>query len=148
MYFIRINNSANGVEILSFIDAACFNSPWSVAQWRDEIENRENSVLLISEDEELLFPVGFISYGISGDDLELKKIAVLPPFRRKQIAGLAIEKMLDDARILDKHNILVEVAATNLSAIRLYEKHGFYKISVRRKYYDKLVDAIVMQKEV
>jgi len=148
MHFTRIEKNTRGLEALIDIDAACFDTPWTVAQWRAEVENPENRILLVSVDEELLYPVGFISYGISGDDIELKKIAILSPYRRKHAASQALEKMLEDARSMDAHNIIIEVAVTNLAAIRFYESHAFYKIHVRKKYYNNLVDALVMQKEV
>ena len=148
MFFTRVENGTSGIEILADIDGACFDTPWTISQWRSEVENQDNHVYLIASDEELLYPVGFMTYGKAGDDLELKKIAVLAAHRRSNIASLAIKKMLSDARLMDIHNVLVEVAVTNLAAIRLYEKHAFYKIHVRKKYYNNLVDAIVMQKEV
>ena len=148
VFFNRVEKNTRGIEILAAIDAQIFDSPWSISQWRSEVENTTNRVLLISLDEELLFPVGFITYGIAGEDMELKKIAVLPQYRLKHVASLAIEKMLDDARQEDVHNVIAEVAITNLAALRLYEKHAFYKIYVRKKYYGNLIDAIVMQKEI
>lgn len=148
MFFIRVTRDTRGVEILAGMDSRIFDIPWTAPQWRGEVENENNRVYIISADEELLFPVGFLTYGISGEDIELKKIAVMPDHRRKQIAGLAIEKMLEDARNDDMHNVIAEVAITNLAAIGLYEKYGFYKVSIRKKYYNNLVDAIVMQKEI
>jgi len=148
MYFIKVDNDKKGIELLSYIDTASFNLAWTSAQWRNEVENPNNHVFLIYEDEELLIPVGFISYGISGYDIELKKIAILPQYRKMKYASMAIEKMIEDGRSEGIQNIIVEVAITNLPAIRLYEKYSFYKIHIRKKYYDNLVDAIVMQKEV
>jgi len=148
MFFFRVENNTRGIEIIADIDAACFDPPWRIQQWRAEIENPENHIFLISKDRELLSPTGFFSFGISGDCAELRKIAVLPAYRRQHIADMAMSKLREEARLLKLDNILVEVAITNLAAIRLYEKHIFYKISIRKKYYNNLVDALVLQKEI
>jgi len=42
--------------------------------------------------------------------------------------------------------VLLEVRADNETAIRLYRRHGFEQISVRRRYYQPGdIDALVMQ---
>ncbi|MDH4199269.1 MAG: GNAT family N-acetyltransferase [Spirochaetia bacterium] len=149
MFFIKIKpENMAGINILIALDAQIFDIPWSESQWRAEIENPVNEVFVISGDEELLFPAGFLSYGISGDAIELKKIGILGPYRKQKVASAALEKLIQDSLNENMCNIISEVAATNLPAIRLYENFGFYKIHVRKKYYNNLVDAIVMQREI
>jgi ribosomal-protein-alanine N-acetyltransferase len=130
------------------LDNRIFDYPWTFSQWIDEVKNITNKVVILYLDRELLYPFGFMSYSISGDIIELKKIGILPEFRKQKLAYAAMETMLEEARKKNINNVIIEVAITNTPAIKLYEKLGFYKISVRRKYYRNLVDAVVMQKEL
>lgn len=149
MFFIPVETSNQAaMNILLSIDAQSFEEPWTQAQWNAEVENPANSVLILSADRELLFPVGFISWGIGGETMELKKIAVLPAYQGKKLAKEALMQMMDVARDKKVHNIMAEVAVTNSRAIGLYESFGFYKVHTRKKYYNKLIDAFILQKEV
>lgn len=42
--------------------------------------------------------------------------------------------------------ITLEVNEKNLPAIHLYEKYGFEKVGIRKKYYDNKFDAYIMTK--
>ena len=49
---------------------------------------------------------------------------------------------------LGVNKVFLEVRSSNISAIALYEKKGYTKISVRKKYYADGEDALVMVKEL
>ena len=42
----------------------------------------------------------------------------------------------------------LEVNSKNQPAIELYQKFGFKQIGIRKKYYNMVDDAIIMQKEL
>lgn len=83
--------------------------------------------------------VAYIIIIDSIDIYEIFEIGVLKEHRRKQIAS----KLIDNLD-LDK-KIFLEVSEDNISAIKLYEKKGFKKISVRKNYYNNK-SAIIMCK--
>ena len=57
--------------------------------------------------------------------------------------------LLDEARRRGVAHVDLEVKADNDTARRLYERHGFVEIAVRRNYYQPSgTDAIVMRKEL
>ena len=46
----------------------------------------------------------------------------------------------------ERNNISLEVKEKNVPAIKLYEKYGFEKVGIRKKYYNGIDNAIIMTK--
>ena len=68
-----------------------------------------------------------------------------PAFRRRQIAERLLLATMKWAMRLGARRATLEVRASNQPAIRLYEKHGFKLIAIRRAYYnDNKEDALIM----
>ena len=74
-------------------------------------------------------------------------VAVLPEYRRQGIAQEFIRQIEAWARDRGATAMMLEVEQTNDSAIALYTKLGYMKISVRMDYYGPGQDAFVMRKE-
>ena len=80
-----------------------------------------------------------------GDDGELLKIAVDKTARGNGIGDLLMEAVLDHTEENGFKAVFLEVRVGNITATRLYEKHGFKSVRIRKDYYDKpFEDAIVM----
>ena len=91
------------------------------------------------------FIKGFALLRQVGDDGELLKIAVEKESRACGIGGLLMSAVLKHAAEKKHTSVFLEVRSGNTSAIRLYEKHGFRTVRVRKDYYcDPVEDAIVM----
>lgn len=84
--------------------------------------------------------IGFLIYDDIYDRYEIEYIGVLEEYRNKGIGSKLMEYLKDKP-------ITLEVDVTNEFAIKLYEKYGFKKVSVRKKYYNGN-DAYLMLKEV
>lgn len=78
---------------------------------------------------------GFAMLRLLGDDAELMTIAVDPKFRNKGVGAALMHACFEDLRMTPSRRMILEVAADNPSAIRLYEKLGFVKLSERQGYY-------------
>ncbi len=148
--FLRRITDTNDLRagLLTALDNEIFTPSWSRRQWSDEIGNPVNYVYLIYADPDEDYLAGFLSIGLAGDTIELKKIGILPVFRRQSLAAEAIHSMIEEYRSKGYENIIAEVAITNVTALTFYEKLGFYKISRRKKYYQNRIDALVLQKEL
>ncbi|WP_455089007.1 GNAT family N-acetyltransferase [Peptoanaerobacter stomatis] len=75
-------------------------------------------------------------------------ISVLKDYWGNRIATRLIETMLDFAQNVARSKVIsLEVATDNIRAIRLYEKFGFEKIGLFKKYFkvgDEFLDAYIM----
>jgi len=89
--------------------------------------------------------LGFAILRQVGDDGELLQIAVRGSARRRGVGDLLIGNILQHA--IDKAylSVFLEVRTSNDAAIRLYEKHGFSTLRIRKDYYtDPIEDANIM----
>ena len=81
------------------------------------------------------------------DEATLFNIAVDPDFQRRGFGKALLEHLIDE---LEKRGVLtlwLEVRASNVAAIALYESLGFNEATIRRNYYptaDGREDAIIM----
>ena len=78
---------------------------------------------------------GFAMLRLLGDDVELMTIAVAPKFRSKGVGAALMQACFQDLLMTASKRMILEVAADNPAAIRLYEKLGFKQISERKGYY-------------
>lgn len=64
--------------------------------------------------------------------------------RNLGIGSQLLEEILQLAQKLNVKTITLEVNEKNEPAIKLYQKYGFEKIGLRKKYYNNQDDAIIM----
>jgi len=78
---------------------------------------------------------GFAMLRLLGDAVELMTIAVDQKYRGKGVGAALMKACFEDLLMTPSKRMILEVAADNPAAIRLYEKLGFAKISERKGYY-------------
>ena len=123
-----------------------------LAQWsREDYAEAANAKdrLLLAARENRGNVVGFILVQLinassDGVDVEILNIAVDPRFKRKGIGRRLIAAALQGAEIGSGSKVILEVRASNDSAINFYRSCGFREQAVRRAYYrDPIEDAIL-----
>ena len=75
--------------------------------------------------------IGYLYYSDIYDRIEINQINVLDKYRRNGHASELMKHL-----IAKNKNISLEVKCNNVPAIKLYEKHGFKKVAIRKGYYD------------
>ena len=71
-----------------------------------------------------------------------------PDFRRRGIAEALVNELVARLKSRESRSLTLEVRASNLSAITLYEKLGFSQIGRRKNYYrNPREDALILRKE-
>ncbi|SCL19655.1 ribosomal-protein-alanine N-acetyltransferase [Micromonospora nigra] len=81
------------------------------------------------------------------DEAWVQNIAVRRDAQRRGVGRLLLEALLAEAARLGTRDTLLEVAADNVAAQRLYAAYGFEPIGVRRGYYQPSnTDALVMRR--
>lgn len=96
--------------------------------------------------------VGFAMLRLLGDDVELMTIAVDPRWRGKGVGRAIMKACFEDLMMSEGKRMVLEVAADNPSAIKLYNSLGFQKIGERQGYYaradGKPATALVMARNL
>lgn len=81
------------------------------------------------------------------DEATLFNIAVDPAYQRKGLGRQLLEHLISELEKRDVFTLWLEVRASNIAAIALYESLGFNEATIRRNYYptkEGREDAIIM----
>jgi [ribosomal protein S18]-alanine N-acetyltransferase len=82
------------------------------------------------------------------DEVHLLNITVAPAFQRQGWAPLMLEALAGWSRGQDAQWLWLEVRASNLRALAIYERNGFRRVGTRKGYYpahaNAREDAVVM----
>ena len=90
---------------------------------------------------------GYAGLLVPGPEADVQTIAVAPSARGRGVGTRLLRALTARAVSSGARSLLLEVRADNASAIALYEREGFERISVRRRYYQPGdVDAWIMRR--
>ncbi|WP_433494278.1 ribosomal protein S18-alanine N-acetyltransferase [Micromonospora sp. CA-248089] len=128
------------------IEADLFGAEqWSAAMFWNELANGHFYLVATDDDGPVL---GYAGLAVSPpDEAWVQNVAVRRDAQRRGIGRLLLEALLAEAARRGARSTLLEVAADNAPAQRLYAGYGFEPIGVRRGYYQPSnTDALVMQR--
>jgi ribosomal-protein-alanine N-acetyltransferase len=136
---IRRANPSDLPQLKAISAASVSAAQWTPQQWLDIFHTQiPPRFTWIAEDRNAPVPgqgIGFLVAQNLGPDWELENVAVLGEFRRQGVGRALLSTLLAQARALQAERILLEVRASNQSAIRLYHGSGFQLLARRRNYY-------------
>jgi len=125
-----------------------YNISWSTSVMRDTIQAAHTKIWGIYDDKSCRF-IGFAVLSVIIDEADLLMICIDPDYQRRGFGAKILSFIINKAKDLKLGNIFIEVRASNVPAISIFEKHGFNPIGLRADYYpDKIgvgrEDAIIM----
>ncbi|MDP9235847.1 MAG: ribosomal protein S18-alanine N-acetyltransferase [Chloroflexota bacterium] len=89
--------------------------------------------------------LGFIGIWLMVGEAHIVTVAVRQDYRRMGIGGRLLIAAIEQASAYDQELVTLEVRASNDAAQRMYEKYGFMRAGVRKRYYtDNNEDAVIM----
>ena len=137
-------NPAHVVQIAE-LETICFSDPWSENSIASELDNKLAFWLVASDGDRV---AGYIGSQTVMDETDMMNVAVHPDFRRQGIAEALVNALVEDLQKMGSHSLTLEVRASNVPAISLYEKLGFSEIGRRKNYYrNPREDALILRKE-
>ena len=143
MMIIRMNEGH--VKAVAELEKICFSDPWSENSVASELRNKL-ALWLVAEEEGQV--AGYIGSQTCGDESDMMNVAVHPDFRRRGIAEALVDGLTEELKKVESRCLTLEVRASNVPAIALYEKLGFSEIGRRKNYYrNPREDALIMRKE-
>lgn len=141
---IETMNAAHVAQIAQ-LEKICFSDPWSEKSVASELNNPLALWLTAVEGERV---TGYIGSQTVMDETDMMNVAVHPDFRRRGIAEALVNELVARLKSRESRSLTLEVRASNLSAITLYEKLGFSQIGRRKNYYrNPREDALILRKE-
>lgn len=127
------------------LEGVCFQDPWSERSIASELENPLSLWLVAMEEDRLL---GYVGSQTVLDETDMMNVAVDPAARRQGVARALIQELTAQLKQRGSRKLSLEVRASNLGAIRLYESLGFARLGCRPGYYrNPREDAWILGKE-
>lgn len=117
------------------------DSPWNHNLIRDELVSKKDRETLVITDYENI--IGYLMTRKSKNMIEILKFAIDKVFQEKGVGWRLFSYFLDSLPVMTE--VILEVDQENKKAINLYRKAGFFKIGLRKKYYNDGSDALVMK---
>lgn len=127
-------------QIMS-IEQACYASPWTMTQFRDELTNPVACVAGCKTDGQL---VGYICFWLIADEMQILNVAVSPEDRGRGIGKRLLDYAVQECRKKALSSAWLEVRRGNQAAVTLYRNYGFRVDGVRQGYYQDGEDALLM----
>lgn len=121
-----------------------FDDFWTFAMLKHELENSQglNSHYFVAKFKNKI--VGFAGILTIIDEVNIMNIVVRKDSRKLGIGSSLLNFIINFAKTQNVTSITLEVNENNLPAIGLYEKYGFKKVGLRKKYYHNIDNAILM----
>lgn len=121
------------------IENQVFRPPWPEEAFQ-ETDFTQSWVLCGPDD-----LLGYIMYHVVQDEAVIINFAIDPDHWRRGLGNRLLSHTLKLVLDQNVNTIYLDVRRSNLAALRLYEKHDFSPLGVRKNYYSQPPeDAIVM----
>jgi len=81
---------------------------------------------------------GLIGYGVvmlAADEAHLLNLSIAAADQRKGHGSLLLQRLCELSQARGARLLFLEVRPSNLAALRLYRRHGFERVGIRRDYY-------------
>lgn len=129
---------------LSRIEEESFSMPWSAEAFRGLLTRAYCTYVVALADEKI---VGCCGYTDSLHEATIDNVVVAKEYRNQGIGRAMLKRLLETGHAAGVEAYTLEVRASNLAAIHLYEKFGFRSEGIRPRFYEKPVeDAVIMWK--
>lgn len=120
---------------------------WSEAMMRGELSDQPRTRhYVVAEVGDRV--VGYAGLAVAADQADVQTIAVLAGHRRSGIGAALMDALLAEAVRRGATSVFLEVRADNAPAQAMYERFGFRRLGLRRRYYEDGTDAITMVKDL
>lgn len=132
------------VAALLPLERALFGEqPWTERMFWSELGQLDTRHYVVAVDGEDV--VGYAGLCDYPDEAWVQTMAVAPSHQGGGTGALLLADLLDEAARRRQRVVSLEVRAGNDRAQRLYERHGFVRTGVRRRYYQPSgEDAVLM----
>lgn len=135
--------------LLAKLHEACTEEPWDASAMARLLGLPETVAFIAARGAE---PCGLVLTRRAGEDCEILTIGVKPAMRIQGVGAGLLNTACDWGLRIGACRLVLEVAADNHPALRLYEKCGFEGCGHRPGYYPGLyagipkIDALILQK--
>lgn len=122
------------------------SSPWTIKQIEETLGTDYTLVTYATVSNQV---VGFIMASVTVDIADVFMVVVSADFKKRAIGTKLFEAFIGYCAEANMNEIILEVRASNVPAIALYERVGFQTVGLRKAYYSNPIeDAIIMKRKI
>ena len=130
------------------IERLAFPTPWTSGLFLHELKLDFSRLELARSDDAARQLIGYACWWLIGDEVHILNLAVRPESRRSGAGRALVQRVLDDAGARRAGSVSLEVRKENTAAAALYRAMGFAPIGLRRNYYGRGEDAVIMERRL
>jgi ribosomal-protein-alanine N-acetyltransferase len=119
------------LEAVVAIEREIYEFPWTIGNFRDSLAAGYSCWAVRSPGE----LIGYAVMLLAANEAHLLNLSIARPWQRLGYGKMMLEHVLCVARDSRAQAIFLEVRPSNPAAQRLYERHGFTQVGVRKEYY-------------
>ncbi len=128
------------------IERCSFPEPWTPGLFLHELKVPFSKTILARTANGSHALAGYICRWLIGDEVHILNLAVHPNYRGRRLGRTLVELVVDEADQHQARLITLEVRRENTAAIALYRSLSFTERGVRRNYYSRGHDALIMSR--
>lgn len=133
------------VEAIADLEQQCFADPWSITSISSELKN-PLSLWIVAMDGPVL--AGYVGSQSVMGWADMMNLAVAPAYRCRGVGASLVLELIRRLQENQVTSLTLEVRASNVPAIQLYDKLGFAEVGRRPGYYhNPKEDALILRKE-
>lgn len=129
------------IERLSFA-----SDPWTPGLFLHELKLDFSRLHLARTADAAHRLVGYACWWLVGDEVHVLNLAVHPQARGSGAGRALVQRIVDDAVAHNAVSVSLEVRPENAPALGLYRAMGFTQIGLRKNYYARGEDAVIMER--
>ena len=134
------------IPALVEIENESFSTPFKEKDFSDMLESDISDVIVIKLGDTV---VGYVSFTVIIDECQIINFATKSEYRRQRIGKKIMDALLEHCKKHGVAKVFLEVRESNIPAISLYEKYGFFKVGVSKGHFSKpREDAVLMNLEL
>ncbi len=127
------------------LDQACFGGLWTIEGYQRELDSPNSELLGLFSPLSSIKLLGMGCFWSIVDEAHITILAIHPRYHRQGLGQTLLYALLKTACDRGLERATLEVRASNLAAISLYQKFGFKTAGRRRRYYkDNGEDALIL----
>lgn len=128
------------------LERLAFAKPWTPGLFLHELKLSFSRLHLARHNGGSDRLLGYVCWWLVGDEVHILNLAVHPDGRRGGVGRALVQRVVDDAVAHRAVSASLEVGRQNAAASALYRSMGFSEIGVRRDYYARGEDAVIMER--
>lgn len=119
------------VDVVMSIEPHIYSHPWTRGNFTDSLQSGYSAWVMMHGQK----IIGYALMMMVLDEAHLLNLSIAKSYQKQGLGRLLLEHMITTSKNHRAANMFLEVRASNVSAIALYENIGFNEMSVRRGYY-------------